>query len=145
MGAKDLEMTAGDRRGDRVGPGLDTVGDQVVVCVVERVDPLHQNAMRSGTFDTRPHCDQAECEIADLGIARSVQDFGFTPGKRGRHQGRLAGAYRWRGQHDSAAAQSVASGPRVDITRFYIDVDAERVESLEMQVDRPRADRAASR
>ena len=145
MGAEDLEMTAGDRGGDGVGPGLDTVGHQIVAGVVEGIHPLHQNPMRSRALDARAHRGQAEREVADFGIARRVQDLGFTPRKDRRHQGRLGRPHGWRGQHDAAAAQPVAFGPRVDVTGLHVDVGPERLQCLEMQVDRPRADRASSR
>ena len=144
MGAEDLEMPAGDRGGDRVGAGLDAIGDQIVAGAVEGIDALHQNPMRPGTLDARSHRDEAECEVADFGIARRVEDFAFAACKGRRHQGRLGRADRWRGQHDAAAAQPVAFGPRVDVAGLHLDVGAERVQCLEMQVDRPRADRAAA-
>ena len=145
MRAEDLEMTAGDRGGDGVGPGLDAVGDQIVAGVVEGIHPLHQNPMRPGTLDARSHRGQAERKVADFGIARRVQDFGFTPCEDRRHQGRLGRPHGWRGQHDAAAAQPVAFGPRMNVTGLYVDVGPERVQCLEMQIDRPRADRATSR
>ena len=116
-----------------------------VAGVVEGIHPLHQNPMRPGTLDARSHRGQAEREVADFGIARRVQDLGFTPCEDRRHQGRLGRPHGWRGQHDAAAAQPVAFGPRVNVAGLYVDVGPERVQCLEMQVDRPRADRAASR
>ena len=145
MRAEDLEMTAGDRGGDGVGPGLDAVGDQIVAGVVEGIHPLHQNPMRPDTLDARSHRGQAEREVADFGIARRVQDLGFTPCEDRRHQGRLGRSHGWRGQYDAAAAQPVAFGPRMNVTGLDVDVGPERVQRLEMQIDRPRADRAASR
>ena len=93
MGAENLEMTAGDRGGDGVGAGLDAVGDQIVAGVVEGIDALHQNPMRSGALDARSHRDEAEREVADLGIARGVEDLGFTARENRRHQGRLGRAH----------------------------------------------------
>ena len=145
MGAENLEMTAGDRGGDGVGPGLDAVGDQIVAGVVEGIHALHQNPMCSRALDARSHRGQAERKVADFGIARRVQDLGFAPREGRGHQGRLGRADGRRGQHDAAAAQAVAFGPRMDVAGLYVDVGAERVQRLEMQVDRPRADRAASR
>ena len=71
MRAEDLEVTAGDRRGDGIGAGLDAVGDQIVARVVEGIDALHQDAVRAGAFDARSHRGEAECEVANFGIARA--------------------------------------------------------------------------
>ena len=100
-------MAAGDRGRDGVGAGLDAVGDQLVARAVQRVDALHQHPMRAGAFDPRAHGVQAQREVADLRIARRVEDLGFAARQRRRHQRRLGRADRWRGQHDAAAAQAV--------------------------------------
>ena len=145
MGAENLEMTAGDRGGDGVGPGLDAIGDQLMAGVVEGIHSLHQHPMRPGTFDTRAHCRQTQRKVADFGIARRVQDFAFTPCESRRHQRRLGRPNGWRGQHDAAAAQPIALGPGVNVAGLHVDVGPQRLQCLEMQIDRPRADRAASR
>ena len=97
MGAENLEMTAGDRGGDGVGPRLDAVGDQIVAGVVEGIHALHQNPMCSRRPGSAlPSPARAEREIADFGIARRVQDLGFAARERRRHQGRLGCTDRWR-------------------------------------------------
>ena len=132
MGAEDLELTAGDRGGDGVGPSLDAVGDHIVAGVVESIDPLHLNPMRPDTMDARSHRDQAVREVADFGVARRVQDLGFTSCEDRRHQGRQGRPHGWRGQYDAAAAQPVAFGPRVNVPGLDADIGPERVQCLEM-------------
>ena len=142
--AKDFEIAAGDRGSDGVGPGLDPVGDQFVAGGVERVDPLHQNSMRSGPLDACSHRRKAQGEIADLGIARRIQNLGLAAGEDGSHQRGLGRPDRRQRQHDAAAAQSISLGLRVNVAGHDVDVGAQRVQRLEVQVDRPRADCAAS-
>ena len=144
MRAEDLKMTAGDRGGDGVGAGLDAVGDQIVAGAMQRIHPLHQNPMRADALNARSHRGEAVGEVGDFGIARRVQDFAFTPRQHRRHQRGLGRADRRRRQHDTVAAQSAVFGPRLNVTGLDIDLGAERLQRLEMQVDRPRADRAAA-
>ena len=124
MGAENFEMTAGDRGGDGVGPGLDAVGDQLVAGAVQGIHALHQNPMRPGTLDARAHRGEAEREVADFGIARRVQDLAFAAREHRRHQRRLGRSDRRRGQHDAAAAQAVAFGPRVNVAGLDLDLGA---------------------
>src|SRR4030095_15061648 len=78
MCAENLKVTAGDRSGNGISSGLDAVGNQVVARVLESIDALHENAMRSRALDARAHRGQTERKVADFRIARCVQDFGFT-------------------------------------------------------------------
>ena len=144
MRAKDLEVTAGDRSSDRIGPCLDAVGDQIVAGGLENVHALNQNPMRPGALDARSHRRQTEREVADFGIARRVENLGFTPREDRRHQCGFSRAHRRRRQHDPAAPQTIAYGPRLNVAGVDVDLGPDRLQYLEMQVDRPRANCAAS-
>src|SRR4029079_4384412 len=75
---EDLEMAAGDRGGARIGPGLDAVGDELVVRFTKPIHALNQHAVSAGTLDARTHRREAEGEVAHLGIARRVENFRFA-------------------------------------------------------------------
>ena len=113
--------------------------------IVKGLHALNEDPVRSFTRDAGSHCREREHEIADLGVARGVQDLSFAARERRRHQGRLGCADRWRGQDNAPAAQATFFNSRVDVAGFDIDLSAERIQGLEVQVDRPRADGAPSR
>ena len=93
MGAKDLEMTAGNRGSNGVGSGLDTVSDQFMPGIVESIDPLNENPVRPGSLDVGSHRNQTEREVAHLRIASGVEDLALTACQNRPQQGRLGRAH----------------------------------------------------
>ena len=83
---EQFEMPAGDRGSNRIGAGLDAVGEKVVGGAAQSVDALHQHAMRAGAFDLGAHRDEAECEIGNLRLARCVENFGLAARQGRGHQ-----------------------------------------------------------
>ena len=78
-----------------------------------------------------------------LRLARRVLDQALAPGEHRRHQGVVRGADRDLGQRDLVAGEA-ARRARDDIAAFELDLGAERLERLQMQIDGPRADGAAA-
>ena len=101
-----------------VGAGLDAVGDDLVLGAMQRVDALHEDAMRARAFDARAHRLQAEREIADFRIARGVEDFAFASRKRRAHQRGFGRADGGRGENDVPAVAAARRSARADIAAF---------------------------
>ena len=94
-------------------------------------------------LDAGPHPDQAVGDVDHLRLARRVLDQALAPGEHRRHQGVMRGADRDLGQRYLVAGQP-ARRPGDDIAAFELDLGAERLERLQMQIDGPRADGAAA-
>ena len=102
--------------------------------------------MRAGALDARSHGDEAVREVANLGIARGVEDFGFAARETCRHQGGFGRSDGRRGQHDAAAAQPVRLWCERGCSRTPCRPRRPSASSaLRCKIDRPRADRATAR
>ncbi len=72
MSAQNLKMATRNGSGDGICSGLYTVRDKVVASPVERINALYENSMSAYPFDVRSHRSKTVCQIANLGIARSI-------------------------------------------------------------------------
>jgi len=102
-GMRQFKLTAGDRRGNRIGAGLDPVRDNVVPGRVPSGAAGDQDAVRAGALDARAHRVEASGEIGHFRLARRVEDFCFAFGRGRRHHGGLRCPDRWRTEHDAGA------------------------------------------
>ena len=119
MGAEDFEVTAGDCGCNRIGPSLDTIGNQLVMSGMQSRDALHKNPMGAGSLDARAHGNQTLGKIADFGIACRVEDFDLASGQNCGHQGGFCRPNRGRRQHNTAAAETVCVSAGMNVaTRF---------------------------
>ena len=103
--------------------------------------PDDTQPVAADAVDPSAHLDQTFGEVGDLGLARGVDQHGFALGQCRRHQQILGGADRDDRKDDFGAAQPLWRA-RVDITLVQFDLRAEPAQPGDMQVDRPRADRA---
>ncbi len=133
--ANQFDRSAGDCRGHSIGSRLDSVGNDCVAGRVQGVDPLHPQRIGACPLDLGAHGDQAVGQIDDFGLARCVQNDGFTLGQSRRHQGILGGADRNLSKSDLAAAQS-ARDLCLDKAAGDIDFGAQVLHGRQMQVDR---------
>ena len=95
-------------------------------------------------LDLRAHRDQAHGEIGDLRLARGILDHRRALGEHRRHQRILGRADRDDREGDRAAGEAARRRDRLHIAGGELDLRAERLQRLQMQVDRPVADRAAA-
>ena len=95
-------------------------------------------------LDLRAHRDQAAREVADLGLARGVGQHRAAVGERGGHQQVLGGADRDEREHDRGARAAAVGARGVDVAAVQPDRRRPSAQALEVQVDRPCADRAAA-
>ena len=95
-------------------------------------------------LDLRPHRDQALGEIGDLGLARGIFDHRRAAGEHRRHQRILGRPDRDGGEGDGPAGKAALRRDRLHIAGGDLDLGAERLQRLEVQVDRAGADRAAA-
>ena len=76
-------------------------------------------------------------EVGDLRLARGVDEHGLALGQRRRHQQVLGGADRDLREDDVGALQPVRRAG-VDVAFGQLDLGAQLLQPLEVQVDRPR-------
>ena len=86
---------------------------------------------------------EAGGQVDDLGLARGIGDHRLALGERRGHHQVLGRADRRLREADLGAPEPLR-GARVDIALVQLDRGAHPLEPLEMEIDRPRADRAAA-
>ena len=132
----------GDRHG--VGAGLDAVGNDADIGARKLVHALYGDGGRAGAVDLRAHGDQAFGEVDDLRLARRVLQHGLAARQRGCHHQHVGGADRDLWKHIAVATQPPVLRPGDDVAVVDVDVGAELLQTVDEQVDRPRADSAAA-
>jgi hypothetical protein len=132
----------GDCARHQVGTGLDPVRQNVVARAAQALDTLDHDLVGPGAADLRAHRDQEVGEIDDLRLARRVLDDRLAFGERRGHQ-QVLGAGDGDGlEHQARADQAVRA--RTDVAVLDLDVRAHRLQSRDVDVHGPRADRAAA-
>ena len=94
-------------------------------------------------LDLGAHGDQAARQVAYLGLARGIAQHRLAVGEARRHQEVFGGADRDCRELDLRALQP-SRHPGVDVAVDQIDLGAELCQPLEVQIDRPVADGAAT-
>ena len=82
----DVEVAAGDGRGDEEGAGLDAVGIDAVARAVESGDSLDADGGGACAFDLCAHGVEQGGEVTDFGLAGAVLEEGLAVGERGGHE-----------------------------------------------------------
>jgi hypothetical protein len=142
-GADQFDAPAGARHRHCIGAGLDAVGDDLMVGLVQALDAAHGQCRAADAVDIRAHCRQAAGKVADLGLAGGVLDHRLAGGQAGCHQHVLGCADRNHGKDDPGAGQA-ARRNGADIAVTELDLGAEAGQALEVEVDRPGADRTSA-
>jgi hypothetical protein len=91
----------------------------------------------------RPHLVQHAAELLHLRLARGVDQRGAALGESSRHHQILGAGDGRHVEHDLGTLQATAALGN-DEAVGDLDARAERLETEQMLVDRPRADRAAA-
>ena len=110
----------------------------------QRVDAVDGDGRGAGAGDPGAHGVEAVGEIDDLRLARGVLEHRLAAGQRRRHHQHMGGADRDLREHVAVAGQPAVPGLGDDIAALDVDLGAERLQALDEQVDRARADGAAA-
>src|SRR5205823_11784609 len=78
-------LTTRRRDGDRVGPGLDVVGDDAMRRAAQLGYALDLQYVRANTLDPGPHLAQKKCQVDDVRFAGGVVDRGDAISGGGHH------------------------------------------------------------
>ncbi len=105
---------------------------------------LDHQLVAADPLDPRAHRHETGCQVADLGLARGVGEHGPAVGQGRRHQQVLGGTHRDEREHDRSPAQP-PTHLRVDVPAIKSNLGPHLLQGLEVQIDRPGADRAAAR
>ena len=118
----------------------------MIECVApcSRGTPRIRQAVAADPLDARAHRHEAFGQIGDFRLARGVDQEGLALRQAGRHQQIFGGADRDRREGDLRAPQSFG-GARIDIAFAQLDLGAEPLQPLYMEVDGAGADRATAR
>ena len=142
----DLELSPRQRGGDDKGSGFDSIGNDRVFRAAKRFDALDLDRLGSGAVNARAHLVEQVGEIDDFRFARRVVKCGCAARERGcHHQVFSSGDGNFVEVNFGRAQTSVLRRARNDISRFEFYFRAKLFKSREMQIDRPRADRATAR
>ena len=143
VGALQQQVAPGNGGGAGIGAGLDAIGNDAMRRAVQRIHAIDDQLAGAQAADARAHGDEAGHQIADFRLARGIGDDRLALGQARRHQQVLGGADRGEGQLDRGAAQPPLDAG-IDIAAIEADFGAHQLQALEVQVHRPRADRAAA-
>ena len=145
LGADQIERSARDRRGAGVAAGLDAIGHDAIRRPVQPIPTLDLQRFGADAVDRRAHRDQAVAQIDDFRLARGIFDAGAALCGHRRHQCVFGRADRYHRKGDSPAWQAAPRRGGLDVAGGELDHRAHFLERLQMQVDRPVADRTAAR
>ena len=109
---------------------------------VQLADALDLDQARAGAADLGAHPDQAVGQGDDLRLGGGVLDDRLALGKAGRHQQVLGPGVARVVEIEALTDQAV--GPQPVLIALLLDVGAHGREALDVDVDRPPADRAAA-
>jgi hypothetical protein len=140
---RERDPTAGDRTRDRERPGLDPVGDHVMLGAAETAFAVDLDRVRVGPLDLGAHLVEEQDQVIDLGFAGGGPDHGVTVGKGGG-ENRVLGAHdRDEREPDLGAAQPARRGREVVAVPVF-DRRSKRAHRFDMEVDGSAADPIAA-
>ncbi|HJW40854.1 MAG TPA: hypothetical protein VJ476_06455 [Rhizomicrobium sp.] len=143
-GADQLDLTTRHRRGDRKGSRLDAIGKHRMPGAVQPIHALDHDARRAEARNARAHGDQAAGDVVDLRLEGGVGNHGFASGEHRGHHGVFGRADRGKGKFDMRAAQALGR-PGDDIAFLKLDIGAQHLKRLDVEIDRTAANRIAAR
>ena len=142
LGVGGAHAAAGHGGGNQEGAGLDAVRHHRILGAVQRVDAVDGDDVAAGAFDFGAHGDQAARQVDHFGFARGVFQHGGAFGQRSGHHQVFGAGDGHHVHHDARALQALALG--VDVAVLDADLGAHRLQALDVQIDRARADGAAA-
>jgi hypothetical protein len=146
VGARAFQknVAAGHGHGHGIGAGLDPVGNDAYIRAMQFVHALNGDGRGAGAGNLRAHCVEALGKVDDFRLAGGIFEHRLAAGEGGGHHQHVGGADGNLGEAVAVAAQPFAC-PGKHIARLDVDVGAQRLQAVDEQVDRPRADGAAAR
>ena len=136
------DLAASDRCGDKKGAGFNAIRQHRVICATEPLDAFDNDRSRARTRDLCAHADQAIGQIDDFGLLRGVFDDRGALGKYGSHHQVFGSGHGDQIKHDARALEAL--GARLDVAVLDTNLGTQRLQALDMQIDRARTDRAAA-
>ena len=143
LGTEDADASAGNGPGNEKCAGLDAVRQHPVLAAAEPIATLDDNRIGTGARDLCAHRSQERREVDDFGFARGVFD-DCAPARERRCHHQVLGAGDTHGVLDDARARE-PSCFRMDVAALDRDFGPHRLETRDVQVHRPRANRATAR
>ena len=142
-GARHLDFAAGEGGGDRVGAGLEAVGDDLVLAAAEAFDALDLDGVRAVATDARAHADEHLGGALHFGFGGGVHDAcAAARGNGGEHEVLRAENARVVGEDGRAFERLLRAGD--ELVAVAGDFRAEGGEAGEVDVDRALADDVAA-
>ena len=138
----DQNLTAGNRRRDQVGAGLDTVRQHRVIASTQAFDTMYGNQVAAGILDPAAHCVDKIRQVDYLRLARRILNYGRAIRQAGRHH-QVLGAGHGDLVHDDPGALEAFTA-RLDVTLLDIDIGTHGLEPAKVHIHRARTDSAAA-
>ena len=143
--ALQLHLAAGRGHGERIGAGLDAVGQHRVHGAFEPVGALDARASLPPTPSILAPILTRHSATSPISGSRAAFSITVSPlRQRRRHQHGVGGAHRDLGEGHPGTLEA-ARRPGHHVAAVDVDLGAERLEPHQVQVDRPGADGTAAR
>ena len=142
-GQGDIAARRSRRHG--IGAGLDTVGHHRPYRGLERRDALNRDRAGARAGDLRAHGIQAIGQVLNLRLARAILQLRCALRQHRCQHGVLGRAHRDKRKDDMAALEPARRCLGQHIAFFQRDPGAQCLHGFQVQVDRARADGAATR
>ena len=141
----EFDPAAGDGTGHQIGTGFNAIGHDPIGLAFGRqgLDALDFQDVGSRAMNLGAHHVEEVGQIDDLRLARGILDHRGALGQRGGHHEVLGAGHGDEIQYQTAAFQTLGTGMNVAVA--HVNLRTHLRQPLEMQVDRPAADRAAAR
>ena len=134
----DAHATARQRSGDEVGPGLDAVRAGLPGRARQPLDTFDRDGRGPDTGDARTHRDEHPAQVGDLRLTRGVVDDRSAAGEGRSHDEVLGRTDRGEVEGDPGALETLRADEHGIVGP--LDTCAHRLETGEVQLDRPRSD-----
>jgi hypothetical protein len=141
--AEEVDFAACNRRSHRVGTGLDPVRQYRMHGAMQSVHALYGNRVCANPVDLRAHRDQAMSQILNFGLTGGVDQPRLALRQTRRHHQVFGRADRHERKDDLCATQAIRRARR-HVSAVKLDLCAQLLQALEMQVNRAGADRTSA-
>ena len=141
-----LHFAIGNRGGDHEGAAFDAVGDDAVLAADEFFDAFNPNLGCAVTFDPRAHFIEHLSAVGYFWLTRRTDEYGFAFGKRCSAHDIDGAKNGWplRAAEIHPAAFQSSAHLANDVAAFGAEFCPEFLQTADMKIDRPIADRASA-
>src|ERR1700736_1533171 len=143
IAARNVDVAASQRAGKDERSGFDAVGNDAVLGAAQFADALHADGGSPRTFNLRAHFVEQVGQVADFGLAGTVLQYRLALGQGGGHKEIFRARDRNLVEHNLCALKPVGAG--FDVAVLLGDARPQALQSLDMKIDRPSSNGAATR